>query len=189
MRQYDLIVTNPPFSVLKDFIFMLHELNLKYILVANENVLVSTKIFPLVKDEIIHTGYTKIKEFNTPEGIQKFGNIIWITNLPIEKQNPPLPLSKYYDPNLYPKYENYDAINIDKLKDIPLDYNGVMGVPITYLSKHAPSQFKILGYVGGTTKNNGLNFDVPYIPHPDDRGGNGMVNGIRKYGRVFIQKV
>lgn len=187
--RYDLVVTNPPFSVLKEFVPMLEKLHLKYILVANENFLISSKIFPLIKENKIHIGYTRIKEFSTPNGPRQFGNIIWVTNLPIEKQNAPLPLTKHYTPEAYPTYDNYAAINVDRLKDIPCDYDGVMGVPITYLNKHVPSQFKILGFAGGTAKNNGLNYDVPYTPHPDDHGGNSMVNGKRKYGRILIQKI
>lgn len=187
-EQSDILVTNPPFSCLKEIVNNLIEENKQFILVGNENLLVSRKIFPLVKDGIIKPGFTKIKEFLTPEGVnQKFGNIIWITNLPIIKPDYTYNLSAHYSPERYPKYENYEAINVDKLIDIPQDYDGIMGVPITYLTKQS-SQFKILGYAGGTTRNNGLNYSVPYFPHLDDHGGNGMVNGKRKYGRIFIQR-
>lgn len=188
LSNYDLIVTNPPFSVVKQFVSMLEELHLKYILVANENVFISAKIFPLIKKNKIRIGYTRIKEFNTPEGPRKFGNIIWITNLPIIKENQPLPLTAHYDPDLYPEYENYAAINVDRVTAIPCDYDGVMGVPVTYLNKHCPSQFEIVGYAGSITKKNGLNYDVPYWPHSEDRGGDGMVNGVRKYARVLIKR-
>lgn len=157
---------------------------------GNENVLAHPLVFPLIKEEKLTTGFNKIKSFITPNGEEKnFGNTLWLTNLPINKVRPQLNLSKSYSPMLYPKMENYDAINVDKVTDIPFDYKGIMGVPVTYLNKHCPDQFKILGLAGGTTKNSGQNYSVTYTPHPNDRGGNAIVNGQRKYVRVFIQRI
>ena len=185
----DIIVTNPPFSCLKEIITTLIKEEKDFILVGNENVFSNRQIFPLIKDNKIRIGFTKIKQFFTDTGeIKKFGNIVWITNLPINKPQDDLNLTKKYSSDLYPKYENYDAINVDRLTDIPVDYEGVMGVPITYINKQS-SEFEIVGFAGGVTRKNGLNYEVPYYPHPDDRGGNGIVNGIRKYARVLIRRI
>jgi len=190
LEKYDIICTNPPFSLLKDFIELLVKLNKKFLIVANENVLVNPRVFPYIMNDFIKTGINRIKSFKSPAGEDiKFGNIIWLTNLSIDKPYHTFQLKKQYSPENYPKMENYEAINVDKIVDIPCDYNGVMGVPITYLKNHNPNQFKILGYAGGTTKNSGQNYTVKYTPHPDDHGGSAMVNGTRKYGRVFIQHV
>lgn len=190
IKQYDVICTNPPFSLLKNFIEILVNLNKKFIIIANENVLINPRVFPYIMSGQCTTGINKIKSFFTDTGEErKFGNIVWLTNLPIKKEYHIFNLTKEYDPDKYPTMENYEAINVDRIKDIPKDYDGVMGVPITYLKNHNPNQFEILGYAGGTTKTSGQNYDVPYYPHPDDRGGNAMVNGVRKFGRVFIKKI
>ena len=190
MKNYDIICTNPPFSILKEFIEILTSINKKFIIIANENVLINPRIFPYMMKEEYTTGYSQIKSFFTDKGEEKkFGNIIWLTNLPIKKKYHIFNLTKYYNQENYPFMDNYEAINVDKIKDIPLDYKEAMGVPITYLKNHNPNQFKILGYAGGTTKNSGQNYNIKYTPHPDDRGGNAIVKGTRKYGRVFIKNI
>lgn len=130
------------------------------------------------------TGFTKPKNFVTPDGsMQRLGNIQWITNLNIEKENL-LKLNKLYSPNLYQKYDNYEAINVDRVVDIPCDYDGIMGVPITYITKHNPEMFKILGNSKRT-----MHGEVPYIEGFKDHGGNAMIDGKLKYSRIFIQKI
>lgn len=189
LKEQDIIITNPPFSLFRKLVILLEQYNKQYLLIGNENTLASTEIFPLFKDEKITIGYNKVKTFFTPnKEIKTFGNITWFTNLPIQKIVKPLRLTKKYDENIYKKYDNFEAINVDKVAEIPLDYNGIMGVPITYLNKHNDQQFKILGLAAGNTKNNNLNFEVKYTPSPLDRGGCGVINGVRKYSRVFIQK-
>lgn len=189
ISKMDIIITNPPFSLFRKLVLILEKYNKKYLLIGNENTLASTEIFPLIKDEKIHLGFNKVKDFLTPDNlIQTFGNISWFTNLPIEKEIKPIKMTYIYDPNIYPRYDNFNAINVDKVTEIPLDYYEVMGVPITYLNKHNKDQFKIMGLAAGNTKNNGLNFEVKYTPSPLDRGGCGVINGIRKYSRVFIKR-
>lgn len=103
------------------------------IIVGNTNAITYKEIFPLIKDNKVRLGYNHIKMFCTGGiGLQKFGNIGWFSSLPVVK--PTLTLTATYDPDKYPKYENYDAINIDRIKDIPYDYDGVMGVPVTILN-------------------------------------------------------
>jgi len=185
----DIVVTNPPFSLFRKLIELLESYNKLYLLIGNENTLASTIIFPLIKDEKVHLGFNKIKTFMQPNGdIKTFGNISWFTNLPIEKEIEPLTLTKMYNPEINLEYDNFQAINVDRITDIPMDYYGVMGVPVSYMTKHNKEQFKILGLAAGNTKVNGLNFTVKYTPSKLDRGGCGVVKGIRKYSRVFIQR-
>ncbi len=185
----DIIITNPPFSLFRKLVLILEKYNKNYLLIGNENTLASTEIFPLIKDEKIHLGFNKVKDFLTPDNsIQTFGNISWFTNLSIEKEKKPIKMTKKYYAEIYPQYDNFKAINVDKVTDIPLDYYGIMGVPITYLNKHNKNQFEILGLAAGNTKNNGLNYNVEYSPSPLDRGGCGVINGVRKYSRVFIRR-
>ena len=104
-------------------------------------------MFPYIKEKKIGLGYLNWeKSFITPDGVeQKFGNIFWYTTFPIAKHDDKLILYKHYTPEQYPKYDNYDAISVDKTCDIPADYNGLMGVPITFLDKYNPKQLEIIG--------------------------------------------
>lgn len=190
LTQCDIVITNPPFSKSKEFISLIVDYNKYFLVIGNENAFSSTLIFPLLKDEKIWTGFNKVKKFFTPENeIQSFGNILWFTNIPINKDIPLINCTKTYNPSLYLRYDNFDAINVDAIDDIPKDYKGIMGVPISYVGKHNPQQFEILGLAAGNTKNNHLNFSVPYTPHKLDRGGCGVVNDTtRKYTRVFIRR-
>lgn len=123
------------------------EYNKKFLIIGPSNAIIYKKIFPLIKNNIIWLGYNHVKTFLTPEGTTKsFGNVIWFTNLSHKKRNEKLILyKKYYGyENNYPKYDNYDAIEVNKVADIPVDYKGVMGVPITFLEKYNPEQFEIL---------------------------------------------
>ena len=188
LQESDIVITNPPFSLSKQFIDTILSMNKKILVIGNENSFSSTLLFPYFKDQLLHTGNHKVKQFLQPDGsIKTFGNICWLTNLP-NQEKPFLLLTKSYKEESYPKYDNFDAINVDKIVDIPKDYDGIMGVPISIVGKYNPKQFEILGLAAGNTKNNKLNYKVPYTPHPLDRGGCGVVNGVRKYTRVFIQK-
>lgn len=190
LQQCNIVVTNPPFSKSKEFISLIVNYNKYFLVIGNENAFSSTLLFPLLKDEKIWTGFNKVKKFFTPNNDKKdFGNILWFTNIPNNKTIPLIDCTKLYNEKDYPKYSNFDAINVEKIKDIPKDYMGIMGVPISYVGKHNPKQFEILGLAAGNTKNNDLNFTVPYTPHPLDRGGCGIINNtIRKYTRVFIRR-
>lgn len=125
----------------------------------------------------------------TPDGSsQFFGNICWFTNLPIENEKPLIHLNAKYNEKDYPCYDNFNAINVDKIKDIPCDYYEIMGVPISYLEVHDPELFEIKGLAAGNTKIHKLNYDVEYTPSILDRGGCGVINGVRKYTRIFIKR-
>lgn len=189
LKKADIIITNPPFSRFREMVTIILKYNKKFLLIGNENTFASTEIFPLIKDNLIWTGFNKVKQFLQPDGtIKDFGNICWFTNLKIEKEIPFINLTAKYSAEKYPFYDNFDAINVDRVDLIPCDYEGVMGIPVSYLNKHNPKQFEIVGLAAGNTKKHKLNFDVHYTPHELDRGGCGVVNGVRKYSRVFVKR-
>lgn len=152
LKQSDMVVTNPPFSLARKYVAELEKYDKKFIIIGDLNWITYKEIFPLIKDNKLWLGYTKVKEFKQPDGTyKKFGNKLWFTNVDTKKRHHKLETvyrwrkrkEKY--PDLYPKYDNYDAIEVGKVLQIPLDYDGVMGVPITFLDKYNPDQFEILG--------------------------------------------
>ena len=150
LDEANIVVTNPPFSLAREYLACLVEHGKKFLIVGDMNWITYKEVFPLLKSNSIWLGNCSVKEFVQPDGtIKKFGNKLWFTNLDHEKRHEKLILWKNYTPEEYPHYDNYDAINVDKVDQIPCDYDGVMGVPITYLDKHNPDQFEILGYTGG----------------------------------------
>ena len=151
LKQADIVVTNPPFSLFREYVKVLMDNNKDFLILGNMNAIICKEVFPYIKDNRIGLGYLNgAKSFITPDGVeQKFGNIFWYTTLPIAKHNDKLILYKHYNPEEYPKYDNYDAINVDKTCDIPEDYDGVMGVPISFLDKYNSEQFEILGQTSG----------------------------------------
>ena len=150
LDECDIVVTNPPFSLFRTYVATLMEHNKKFLIIGNKNAITYKEFFPLLKENKVWLGCTNVKEFLQPDGsIKKFGNIGWFTNLDVAKRHEKLILRKHYTPEEYPKYDNYDAINIDKVADIPCDYDGVMGVPITFLDKYNPEQFEIVAFRKG----------------------------------------
>lgn len=150
LDECDIVVTNSPFSLFREFVAILMEYKKKFLIIGNKNAITYKEFFPLLKNNEVWLGYTNVKEFLQPDGsIKKFGNIGWFTNLDVVKRHEKLILWKQYTPEEYPKYDNYDAINVNKVSEIPIDYDGVMGVPITFLDSFSPDQFEILGYAGG----------------------------------------
>lgn len=165
LDECDIVVTNPPFSLARNYVQCLREHNKQFVIIGDLNWITYKEIFPMLKDNEVWLGYSSVKEFVQPDGtIKKFGNKLWYTNLDIQKRHERLILwQRYYDDDRnplpdaeerYPHYDNYDAINVDKVADIPVDYSGVMGVPITFLDKYNPKEFEILGYTGGLGWNN-----------------------------------
>ena len=157
LKQADIVVTNPPFSMFKEYIKVLMANHKDFVVMGNMNALKYYAVFPYVKENKIRTGYgfNKVMEFDVPDtynsdnGVVRVPAICWYTTFPISKHNDELILFRKYTPELYPKYDNYDAINVDKLCDIPEDYDGVIGVPISFLDKYNPKQFEILGQTSG----------------------------------------
>ena len=162
LKQADIVVTNPPFSLLNEYILFLYKHQKKFIVMCNHNIVHYTEIFPLIKENKIWLGYNSNKtvRFAMPENYEKWDEIVngvkygkvpsigWITNLDIKKRHEDLILYKTYNETDYPKYENLDAIDVEKVADIPIDYYGIMGVPDTLLDQYNPEQFEILGADG-----------------------------------------
>lgn len=160
LKEADIVVTNPPFSLFREYVSQLVEYKKDYIIIGNTNALGYKDIFKLFKENKIRTGYTNFNVgmyFFVPEDTIKYHKIIdgkkavrvatscWFTSLPVRKHNDDLTLYKNYTPEKYPKYYNFDAINVNTYTDIPCDYNGYMGVPLTFLDKYNPNQFEIIG--------------------------------------------
>ena len=160
LKESDIVVTNPPFSLYRDYISQLMEYDKKFILVGPQNAITTKELFPLIMKEQMWLGTKSgAMKFRVPNekvkpGLildedgnkwQNFGNICWYTNLDYPKRHEDLILYKNYNEAEYPKYDNYDAIDVSKVSEIPVDYEGVMGVPITFLDKHNPDQFEIVG--------------------------------------------
>ncbi|MCQ2270285.1 MAG: adenine-specific methyltransferase EcoRI family protein [Bacteroidales bacterium] len=192
LKQADIVVTNPPFSLFREYVAQLIEYEKKFVILGNQNAITYKEIFSLIKENRIWLGHClSFAKFKVPADYEErstrfwidetgqkwrsFGNICWFTNLDIEKRHEDLILFKQYYPENYPKYDNYDAINVDKTADIPCDYNGIMGVPITFLDKYNPEQFEIVGQMANT-KIDEINFGYPFI-HKE-----------RKYARILIRR-
>ena len=160
LKQADVVVTNPPFSLFREYVAQLVEYNKKFLIIGNTNALNYKEIFELVKEDKLRTGYTNFNVgmyFYVPDDWEKYHKIengkklvrvstsCWFTNLEVVKHHEKLVLYKKYDPDEYPRYYNYDAIEVSKVSDIPMDYAGQMGVPITFIDKYNPDQFEIIG--------------------------------------------
>lgn len=141
----DIVCSNPPFSLAHDYLLMLLKRNKPFLIIGDINMLSYVDIFPYIRDNKMWLGNNPVKEFVEPNGnIKKFGNKIWLTNIDIQKKHKILELNKTYDEKYYKKYDNFDAINVDRIGDIPKDYNGIMGVPLTFLNVYNPEQFEII---------------------------------------------
>lgn len=181
LKEADVVVTNPPFSLFREYVAQLIEYDKKFIIIGNVNAITYREIFPLLRDNKMWMGrsiHSGDREFKVPNDyplnasgcrVDENGNkyirvkgVRWYTNIDYEERHEDLILWKPYNPNEYPKYENYDAINVDKTAEIPCDYMGIMGVPITFLDKYNPDQFEIIGL---GISNSGLEIGVkPYKP-------------------------
>ena len=147
LEEADIVVTNPPFSLFREYVAQLVEHNKKYLIIGNKNAITYKEIFPLLKDNKLWIGYSSPNEFMLPDGTitkQINGLTRWFTNLDISKRHEEMILYKHYIPSEFSKYDNYNAVNVDKTADIPCDYYELMGVPITFLDKYNPDQFEIV---------------------------------------------
>ena len=147
LKEADIVVTNPPFSLFREYVAQLMNYQKHFLIIWNKNAITYKEIFPLIKENKLWLGYSAANEFALLDWtITKKMNWLtrWYTNLDITKRHEELILYKKYSPSEYPKYDNYNAINVDKIAEIPYDYDGVMWVPVTFLDKHNPDQFEIL---------------------------------------------
>lgn len=200
LKDSDIIVTNPPFSLFREYIELLINNKKKFLVIGSQNNITYKEIFPLIKSNQIWLGYHsgdmafKVPDYYKPretrywvdEEGQKWrslGNITWFTNLDIKKRHEDVVLYKTYNKDEYPEYDNYDAIEVSKVSDIPIDYDGIMGVPITFLDKYNPDQFEILG----ASEQCGKGFSCG-IWHEDSHIAHPLIKGNKKYSRVFIRR-
>lgn len=199
LKQADIVVTNPPFSLFREYVAQLIEYDKEFIIVGSQNAITYKEIFTYIKENKIWLGYNsgdmafkvpdyyeeKETRFWKDENGQKWrslGNICWFTNIDISKRHEDLILYKKYSHENYPKYDNYDAINISKIAEIPIDFEGAMGVPITFLDKYNPSQFEIL-----SCNDFKLNDKVPFKQHGLIKDKDGTINGKATYVRILIR--
>ena len=159
LRESDIVVTNPPFSLFREYVNQLIKFDKKFLVIGHQNALTYKDIFPLIKENKVWLGigfkggaghfYSRYEDYATAsdrkEGMIRVSGVVWFTNLPHNKRNEEIILWKRYSSAEYPKYDNYDAINVDKVREIPKDYDGHIGVPITFLDKYNPQQFEIIG--------------------------------------------
>lgn len=177
----DIVVTNPPFSLFREYVSVLLEHKKHFIIIGNVNAITYKEFFPLIKEDKVWIGasiHSGDKKFYVPDdyplnasgcGVDEDGRrfirvkgVRWFTNLDLKQRHEELVLVKRYNPNDYPKYDNYDAINVNKTADIPCDYSGVMGVPITFMDKYSPDQFEIVGTISAPSDPDTLNLGIDY---------------------------
>lgn len=192
LKQADIIVTNPPFSLFRKYLAQLIEYDKKFLIIGNMNAVTYKDVFPLIQDNKMWLGCNSVKEFLTPEGqIQKFGNVIWFTNLPHKKRNEELILFKKYEGNEkeYPKYDNYNAIEVSKVTNIPIAYEGAMGVPITFLDKYNPEQFEIVGLMNDKREKSDafIQGEPVYLDKRHKKFVGAVLNGKAPYARIIIK--
>lgn len=194
LKQADIVVTNPPFSLFREYVAQLMEYKKKFLILGDQNAITYKETFSYIKEDKLWLGYDNggTKWFQVPmdydiptesrkkiENEVKYfsmGRIMWFTNLDTTKRHEELTLYKKYSKAEYPKYDNYDAINIDKVSDIPADYDGVMGVPITFLDKYSPEQFEIIGI----TKKLGFHLRTRVYPNQTQVSADGVRSVVSK---------
>ena len=159
LKEADIVVTNPPFSLFREYVAQLMAYSKKFLIIGHQGAIGYKEIFPLIKDNKVWLGfgfkggaahfYSHYEDTATAgdhrEGMIRVSGVVWFTNLDIQKRHEFIDLFKLYSPEIYPKYDNYDAIEVSKTADIPIDYAGIMGVPVTFIDKYNPDQFEILG--------------------------------------------
>lgn len=187
LKEADVVVTNPPFSLFREYIAQLMRYEKKFTILGNQNALTYKEIFSLLRDNKMWLGYkfgnmafkvpansepraTRYWQDETGQKWRSLGNICWFTNIDHNRRHEELVLYRNYEASHYPKYDNYDAINVDRYTDIPCDYDGVMGVPITFMGRYCPEQFEIIKFRKGDDEK-----DL-------------SVNGKYTYFRILIRK-
>lgn len=208
LKEADIVVTNPPFSLFREYISQLIEYNKKFIIVGNINAVTYKNVFPLIKEDNVWLGKSiksGDREFRVPNHypLNAAGNrtddngnryirvkgVRWYTNVEYSERKEDLLLYKKYSADEYPNYDNYNAINVDKTKDIPYDYKGIMGVPITFLDKYNPDQFSILG-ITDRQNTSGLRNKVytkDDIPSYNDLNARSVIKSNNNYRAVYAR--
>lgn len=178
LKQADIVVTNPPFSLFREYVAQLIKYDKTFVIIGHQNAITYKDIFKLIQDNKLWLGYgfkggaghfySKYEDTATAgdhrEGMIRVSGVVWFTNLDITKRHEDIILYKQYTPEEYPKYDNYDAINVNKTAEIPYDYDGVIGVPITFLDKYNPEQFELVKFrKGNDDKDLSINGKCPYF--------------------------
>lgn len=207
LKEADVVVTNPPFSLFREFVAQLVKYDKKFLIIGNTNAVKYNDIFKLIKDDKLRTGYTNFNVgmfFVVPNNWEQFHHIneegkkiarvstaCWFTNLDVSKHRELITLYKKYTPKEFPKYDNFDAINVSKYPDIPADYDGIMGVPITFLDKYNPAQFEILGiFDDKREKSDAFIQGTPtFVDEQHKRYVGPVINGKALYTRVLIKHI
>ena len=146
LDECDIVVTNPPFSLFREYVAVLMEYEKKFLIIGSLNAVKYSECFPFIMSNQMWLGNNNVHDFMQPDGtVKKFGNINWYTNLDFAKRHEKIILWKEYNDKEYPKYETYDAIEVSKVTNIPVNYSGIMGVPVSFMSKYNPEQFEIVG--------------------------------------------
>lgn len=191
LKKCDIVCTNPPFSLFRQYVAQLFEYNKDFLIIGNVNAISYKEVFPLIKENKMWLGVSSFNKgmyFGVPDDytyadtykfdrerngkkVMRVSSICWFTNLDHKKRHEELVLYKKYNEEEYPKYDNYDAIEVSKVTDIPMDYEGIMGVPITFLNKYCPTQFEIVKFRKG------------------DDGKDLCVNGKCPYFRILIKRI
>ena len=192
LKQADIVVTNPPFSLFREYVAQLMKYEKKFVIIGNQNAITYKEIFSLIKADKLWLGSTlsfakfRVPDYYEPKATRfwidetgqkwrSMGNICWFTNLDIAKRHEEIILYKTYNQEEYSKYDDYDAINVNKVADIPMDYDGIIGVPITFLDKYNPSQFEIVGL-------------DRYVEDNPKYGHRFTINGKETYARILIRR-
>jgi hypothetical protein len=206
LKQADVVVTNPPFSLFREYVAQLIEHEKQFLIVGNKNAVTYKEIFPLIKENKLWTGVRPFsggmwfisdysgKYERMVDGVKQINvPAIWLTNMDNPKRHEVIPLFKRYTPEEYPAYDNYDAIEVSKTIEIPMDWDGAMGVPITFLDKYNPDQFEILG-ITDRDDNSGLKTreylsDTPNHGDLNRRGALKVGNTYKStYARLLIRR-
>lgn len=217
LDEADIVVTNPPFSLFREYVATLMEHEKKFIIIGNSNAITYKEVFPLIMQDRLWLGVTRsgtgsmwfriTDDFPVKSGqkvengvrYQTIGNSAWFTNLDVKKRHEEIILVKRYSPEEYPHYDNYDAVEVSKVVNIPCDYAGIMGVPITFLGKYNPDQFEIVGMcenldlyglktrVYTSEECHQRYFELFGKPGTYDLNAAGVVNGKKVYQRILIR--
>lgn len=192
LKEADIVVTNPPFSLFREYLLQLIDYEKEFLIIGSQNAEIYKEVFPLLKNNKVWLGYkcgdmafkvpdyfeprkTRYWQDETGQKWRSLGNICWFTNLDHNKRHEKIILWKDYTEEEFPKFDNYNAINVNKVAEIPKDYNGIMGVPITFMSKYNPEQFEIIGL-------------DRYVEDNPNYGHRFTINGKETYARILIRR-
>lgn len=190
LKQADIVVTNPPFSLFREYVAQLIRYEKKFLIIGNQNAITYKEIFPLIRNNKLWLGYGFTRncahfinksyedtatDADHREGMIRVSGVMWFTNMDVKQRHEEPELFKNYTPEAFPHYDNFDAINVDKAAEIPLDYSGMIGVPITYLQKHCPEYYDIL-------------YCSAFSDESNYGCGSLKINGKKVYARLIIKK-